>query len=254
MAMSVHREESFPPENAAPTVVSASRSSSDDLQDLLRAHLFGTTAVAQSVAGDAPPTWSLRGVAAGDRPEEGWAILGADPKQIRLHFVGDEIVDGFRLTQVFPDRVTIVGRDEKLTLRLPHQQIGGGVTASNAAEATRPPPPHLAAAIWHPPKGTIAPPLPAQLLLRPGPHYDAASGQYDGMRLQGTEAGLGWLGLKPSDVITAVDGQSILNSTDVQKALRDLSSGRTMLVTVNREGASMQVPVTIADPDNSPGG
>jgi len=53
--------------------------------------------------------------------------------------------------------------------------------------------------------------------------------------------------LQRNDVITQINGRSITSASAAQQALQQLSSGSPVNVTVERDGAPIQLPVTISD-------
>ena len=220
-----------------------------DLQRIVAAHLFGSSAAeVDAEAQPAPAQWVLSGVMAGAKPREGWAILGQAAESTHLRFVGQDVASGYRLAEVFVDHVVVEGRGERLTLRLPRTRAGFGLVAgADRADGGVGRLPALAPALWHPPKGVNTVPSPAQAILHPQPHRDA-EGQTDGMQVMGIESWVSALGLHQSDVILAVDSQPITSAVSMQQALQQLSSGRTVMVTVSRGGQAMQLPVTIVEP------
>lgn len=58
-------------------------------------------------------------------------------------------------------------------------------------------------------------------------------------------------GLKSGDVITAVDGRSISEATELTAAVRQAAAGDEVTLTVERNGSTQQVTVTLGDAANS---
>lgn len=58
-------------------------------------------------------------------------------------------------------------------------------------------------------------------------------------------------GLKSDDVITAVDGRSISEATELTAAVRQAAAGDEVTLTVERNGSTQQVTVTLGDAANS---
>jgi type II secretory pathway component PulC len=222
------------------------RRESDDLQCVLAAHLFGSGAADPSAAHTpAFAGWVLSGVMAGATAGSGWAILGENAQSTQVRFVSQEVAPGYRLTQVLEDRVAIDGHGARLILRLPRARVVSASEPGDAGEGT------LAAAavpagVWHPPKGLIGVPLPAQLVLLTHGHRDS-DGEYNGLQVMGADARLSPLGLQRTDVITAIDGHAITSANDGQQALQQLSGGSTVMVTVERNGSPLQLPLTISE-------
>lgn len=58
-------------------------------------------------------------------------------------------------------------------------------------------------------------------------------------------------GLKSGDVVTAVDGRSISEAIELTAAVRQAAAGDTVTLTVERNGSTQQVTVTLGDAANS---
>ncbi|WP_185174419.1 S1C family serine protease [Rothia nasimurium] len=58
-------------------------------------------------------------------------------------------------------------------------------------------------------------------------------------------------GLKSGDVVTAVDGRSISEAIELTAAVRQAASGDTVTLTIERNGSTQQVTVTLGDAANS---
>jgi S1-C subfamily serine protease len=53
--------------------------------------------------------------------------------------------------------------------------------------------------------------------------------------------------LQAADVITEIDGHAITNAKSAQQAMKLLSNGSPVIVTVERSGAPMTMPITISE-------
>jgi general secretion pathway protein C len=232
------------------TAISAARSRTEALDRLLAAHLFGTALSASDAeTAEASTRWVLTGVIYGQSPQTGQAILGLDAESTHLRGIGQDVGAGYRLAQVFADRVTIEGDGKRLSVRLPRYRASGRKLASATGSGAPAEPasmPKLPQGIWHPPKGSIGVKLPAEALLNPQPHRDSDGG-YAGIEVTGANATLSYFGLQPADVITQIDGHPITNANSAQQALKQLSSGSAVMVTVERAGAPMTLPITISE-------
>ncbi len=73
--------------------------------------------------------------------------------------------------------------------------------------------------------------------------------QYDGPGARVAEvspgSGAEAAGLQPGDVITKVDGQAMADGTQVIVTIRAKAPGDTVLLTIDRNGATQDVPVTL---------
>ena len=211
------------------------RRSRVQLDTLVSAHLFGKVAeVTQDAPASAAETWVLSGTMRGDTPASGAAILGRNTQSTRFCAVGQEVSGGFRLAEVFADRVTIERGGVRLSLRLPRSLQG--VAVAVAVAQTTPPVREQPAASEPKPIPRPANQPPALLALRPFIHR--GENGFDGMRVTGAAGGqnLSAYGLQRNDVIREVDGFAI-NSPEAQRhALDMLSRGQELTVTVERDG------------------
>jgi type II secretion system protein C len=221
-----------------------------ELQRVLSAHLFGDPPQAVSASTASPSAhWVLSGVIAGKTPESGVAIIGETRDSMHLCAVGEAVAPGFSLVQVFSDRVMLEGSSGRLSLRLPQYRSNAGYSlpASNASSSTELSDAAPAGRANEQAQQVIGQPVAAQAVLRPRPHH--AKGHYDGLEIVGWGDGsaLAPLGLQRNDVITQINGRSITSAGAAQQALQQLSSGLPVNVTVERDGAPIQLPVTISD-------
>ena len=237
-------------------------STAQGVSSLVGAHLFGIPPASPDERapeiGAAPVQWVLSGIIERSPPETGLAIIGESAQSTRLRGVGEEISRGFRLVQVRSEDVTIEHMGQRLLLRLTWSQNvpASGVKPLRAANVSRSSDMGSAqassmgstmAAIWHPPKGSPANRPPALALLKPQIHLDA-DGHYNGMRVLGDAGGrsLAQYGLARDDVITKINGRALTTPELAQQGLAQMSSGATVTLTVVRNGASQELPVTLA--------
>jgi type II secretory pathway component PulC len=205
------------------------------LSALVRAHLFGKAPEAPAeLPGEAAAPWVLTGTLQGVTPDSGAAILGHSTTTTRFCAAGQEVAGGFRLIEVFPDRVTLERDGERVSLRLPRTTRGTlvGPMVQLAAEQ----PAHVPRPLEERTRERPQNETQARLELRPSLHRGA--GRFDGMRVLGTGDGsnLAPYGLRRNDIIREVDGQPINNIDAQYRALDALSRGRPVDVTVQRNG------------------
>jgi|HubBroStandDraft_1064217.scaffolds.fasta_scaffold02023_4 general secretion pathway protein C len=218
------------------------RRAGPQVQDLVAAHLFGKIPDAPQEATAAhSESWVLSGTLQGATPASGAAILGPTATSTRYCAVGQEVPGGFRLTQVFADRVTIERAGESLSLKLPRKLTGQWVSRGDQLASTAVGPrsgpvlgPHTAPNEW-----AQNNPLARRVLL---PMLRRGAGHHwDGMRVQSREAGA--YGLQRNDVIRDVNGHAIDSLQAQSDALETLSQGRPVTVTVERDGALFKLEV-----------
>jgi general secretion pathway protein C len=205
------------------------------LATIVNAHLFGSGAVA--AGSDAPATSMpliLAGVIANPDPGKGVAIIGENAAAGRLYAVGAAIPGGVHLHAVYSDRVLLERNGGLETLMLPRSMAG------------RPPAPLAAApriASGREPASLLAG------LARVQPVFN--QGKLQGYRIfpggaHGTSA-FAQLGLKPGDMIEAVNGTALDDAGRAMEVLQTLSSSATATVTVSRNGQTQEVNLNLAN-------
>jgi len=205
------------------------------LATILDAHLFG--AAPSAAGGDAPPTSMplvLTGViAVKGHPDAGQAIIGGNAGDTKLYSVGAAVSGGAHLHAVYDDRVLLERNGALETLMLPRNALNG--VAYAPVTATR---------------GDLLQGNPDVLagLLRVQPVF--SQGKLSGYRIfpggpRGTQA-FSQLGLKPGDLITAINGTTLDDPGRALEILQTLSSSGSAAVTVSRNGSPMEVNLNLA--------
>lgn len=222
-----------------------------DLGRLTSANLMGSyekpAAPAQQDVEDAPETrlsLKLLGVYAAEDPSLSRAIIASSGQDEKLYAIGDAISNNVELHSVFPDRV-IISRDGKLeTLRMERDGLAekqparakqslrsesrvtddGNLTARN---------PEKLGEIRN---QLLADPTKAANYIRVVPA--SSGGQQQGYRIYpGRERELfEAAGLRPGDLVTAVNGISLDSPDTALRLLNELSNAQSINVTVERGG------------------
>lgn len=205
------------------------------LANVIDAHLFGATPLA--TAGNAPPTTMslvLTGViAVKGHPDDGQAIIGANVADAKVYTVGASIPGGAHLHAVYDDRVLLERNGGLETLMLPRTELDGVAYAPVAATRT--------------PLAQGNPDVLAGLL-RVQPVF--TQGKLSGYRIfpggpRGTQA-FTQLGLRPGDMITAINGTTLDDPGRALEILQTLSSSGSASVTVTRDGSPVEVNLNLA--------
>jgi general secretion pathway protein C len=208
-----------------------------ELASIVNAHLFGVSGV--QAGGNAPQTTIpliLAGVIAEKDPAKGQAIIGDSASAAKLFAVGSMIPGGARLHAVYGDHVLIERAGRLETLPLPRNPMKGGALNASAAAA----------------------PAQKQLqdnstvlagLVRVQPVFN--QGKLNGYRIfpggtRGTSA-FSQLGLRPGDLIVAINGTSLDDAARAMEVLQTLSSSASATITVSRNGASQEVNLNLAN-------
>jgi len=218
--------------------------SSLDIATVTNTHLFGVAPVAAGAGNgaNAPQTSMplvLTGVIAANDPRDGLAILGPSVAATKVYAVGDNIPGGARLHSVLSDHV-LLERDGHLeTLTLPHQIAGNSPPPSISAAPTAPVLDRMRELVSRDP-GIIAD------IMRPEPVF--AGGKQQGFRVypgRDREAFVR-LGLRPGDLVTAIDGTPLDDPSRGEQILSTLGASGEAHVTVLRNGQRQDLTLDLA--------
>ena len=219
-------------------------------------HLFGSalsSADARSAAAAPETTLDLRltGILADSDPAAGIALI-ADASGTQAAFkAGDVLPGGARLKGVYVDHVLLVsnGRDE--TLRLPRELANEGGRRASAATAQ---PGGLAAPVNNAGLETVdwqavqrqAQGDPAALARQINVLPVIENGAIVGMRLGGAQSQLlARVGLRPDDVVTAVNGISVKDVGRARQVIEAVRDADRVSVTVRRNGREETLDVSL---------
>ncbi len=207
------------------------------LAQVVEAHLFGSAPLPAG-GGNAPPTTLpliLTGVIADPgHPSRGQAIIGSSAADAKLYSVGAAISGGAHLHAVYADRVLLERNGALETLTLPHTPLPGtayvapqaGTGALTAANAS-----------------LLAGALRSQPVFSQGKllGYRIFPGGQHGQQI------FSQLGLRPGDLVTAINGTSLDDPTRALQVLQTLSSSGSASVTVTRDGTPFEVNLNLAN-------
>jgi general secretion pathway protein C len=211
-----------------------------DLAGLISANLFGSTAPPPQ-EGPAPVTSMplvLAGVMAGEDPQRGVAILGPSATTAKVYLVGSALPGGARLHAVYGDRVLLDRGGVIEALLLPRQQ-------SSSGNAPPPPPPPLAAVnrvqrLVQENPGLVGDIIRPQAVLADG--RQRGYRVYPGPNVQAFNK----LGLRPGDMVTAINGTALDDPQRGGEIFGTLSSAADAHVTVMRNGRSQDLVLNLA--------
>ena len=216
---------------------------SANVKEIVAAHLFGVATVDRGALDTQEPVPStaplvLAGTLATDDPKHGMAIIGGEDAGSKVYAVGQSVGGAF-LHAVYLDHV-LLNRDgilESLSLRKLM-----AATNSPARAVTRPRAAAAAAAAQDTVSSDAPRALSDRLRLTPttsngAPGYRVMSG-VGNYSVQAT-------GLRPGDVMTAINGAPLLDPESAQRSLDQLQSGRA-IVTVVRRGRPTNINVDFA--------
>lgn len=209
-----------------------------DLAALVNAHLFGVpSAPSAAGSGEAPPTTMslvLAGVLAQADPEKGYAIVGETAAAAKLYAVGDSIPGGARLHSVYGDRVLIDRGGTIESLPLPRQSTGAPLPTPSAGQA-----PAVSAEnpVFERMRRVFDEnPSAVGDIMRPQPVF--AQGRQRGYRVYPgrNRAAFVQLGLRPGDLVTAINGTPLDDPARGMEIFRTIGSQPEVRVTISRNG------------------
>lgn len=211
--------------------VSVAAAATNTLQPILSAHLFGRPSTAKPAPVRAPETHlnlKLRGILASTARQRSRALIQVSNGKEKSYSLGNTIESGVTLTRIFPDRVLIKRNGHFETLKLDRAP----------AIATQ-----LSA---HP--GTASPSLATvrrKLIRRPAKIFQFV--QMQPVHSHGNL--LGWrvfpsshrdlfraIGLKPGDLITAINGIALNSPSHSMKAMNAAKRASRVTLSVKRHG------------------
>lgn len=233
-----------------------SGSRTDPAARLAKLHLFGAAdsgpegaaAKARLAAANAPETrldLTLKGVYA-PGGGDGLAIISAGGGPEEVYAVGDTIAGDAEVSGVFADRVVLrrAGGPEVLRLEGAGEQASAGATGADVAADPR----RIAERARELRRRLLDNPFALARLVRFQPYRD--DGELIGFRVQPRAADtamLAELGIRPSDVITRVNGIELDAFDKGGQALQALRDARTVDVTLLRNGRRRQLSIPIGE-------
>jgi general secretion pathway protein C len=209
------------------------------LDSIVNAHLFGE---ARSAATDDAPQTSaplvLAGVLAVPDPMKGMAIIGPNAGTAKLYAVGAAVPGGVRLHAVYNDRVLLDRNGVLESLLLPKKRSS---IAPPPVAAMQSPAQRLAALAQSGGPGLLGGLVRAQAVF--------SGGKLSGYRIfpggRTNVAAFTQLGLRPGDLVTAVNGTPLDDPNRANDILQTLSSVGSANVTVLRNGQSQDINLNL---------
>ena len=216
---------------------------------ITNAHLFGSAAVEAPEQNAANATQTsmplvLTGIIAADDPRNGLAILGPTAAAAKVYAVGDNVPGGAKLHSVMTDRVVLDRSGRLEYLALPRQLQGGAMPNSPAPSAsalqTENPVIERMRKIMTDDPGLVAD------IMRPQPVF--AQGKQRGYRVYPGRNRQAFvrLGLRPGDLVTAINGTPLDDPARGQEVFRTIGSSNEAHVTVMRNGQQQDLTLNMA--------
>lgn len=220
---------------------------------LAAAHVFGqyqATASSASLA-NAPDTqlnFTLLGILAGSTERESLALIAKDATDEAPYAIGDDVASGVNLQAIFADRV-ILSRNGRLeTLRLDKDSVTSAPLFNTSSTAAEPQEgtPAAAQMLAQIKEQIVTDPSKAASFIRVQPIN--SDGGLKGYRVYpGPErAAFNAAGLKPGDVVTAINGTPLNDPGQALQLLQSMTQASSMSLTIDRNGVSQSVNVSAA--------
>jgi general secretion pathway protein C len=234
----------------------SSQTDLDRLDKVAELHLFGVAGAPKAAAkvdAKAPETHlnlTLHGVFVADDPKQGAAIISTGSVQ-KYHKVGGAVMSGVTLQAVFSDRVVLLRNGQSEVLRFPKVKQSSLLQSSSvSSNRSRGRIPSNSRAMLGP--GSPASSRGANLsryrdMLREEPLKIFEHVRFvpvksrDGMKgyrilPQKNRALYNQLGVRPSDLVTAVNGVSLTNDKEAMKLIDQLKDAQSLQVDIIRNG------------------
>ena len=240
---------SGPVKSPQPVVAAAPRHAhaGANVQAVVSAHLFGVPEAAKQDEGSAPLSSAnlvLAGTIATENPKKGIAII-SDGGPSKVFSVGEN-VNGASLFSVYLDHVILDRGGNLETLLLPRLLGGGARTVARhipAAAETR-----TARAVENIKHMVEQNPSVLDQVMRTVASYDNAAGKLRGFRAYPgrNRALFNELGLKPGDLVTAINGQPLDDAQHSQEMINTIQTASFATVTVERGGNRQDISLNLA--------
>jgi general secretion pathway protein C len=230
----------------APSVQTRPHASAD-VQTVVSAHLFGvaTADPASQDPGSAPLSSAnlvLAGTIATQDPKHGIAII-SDGGPSKVFSVGDKI-SGASLFSVYLDHVILDRGGTLETLVLPRLLPGGNRSATRRIGSD----PRTVAAVDNIRRMVQQDPGLLDQVMRTVASYDNGAGKLRGFRAYPgrNRAIFNKLGLKPGDLVTAINGQALDDPQRSQEVFNTIQTSDHVTVTIERGGQKEDISLNIA--------
>lgn len=228
-----------------------------EVDQIAAAYMFGqaeqkdaAALAAEALAGsseviDAPETQLnliLTGIVSSKSGYDSRALIKDEKNEQKPYAVGDTIINNVKLHAIYSNRVILdrSGRFETLTLEQ-EKQAEGAVTRSTSSNQVSP---DVAQNLGAARNEILQNPSKAAQYLRIQP--ERRGGKLVGYRIYpGSDRSLFQnVGLRPGELVTAINGQTLDNPSESLKMLGDLSQAPSVSVTLERGGQTRTLEVS----------
>jgi general secretion pathway protein C len=215
------------------------------LAQISRLNLFGKAGVTQSkkIERKAPETrlnLTLHGVFVEENPEQGAAIIGTSGNKQKYYKVGATVMNGVKLQGVFDDRVVLLRNGQSEILRFPKVSNRGATDVSSArprsSRSTSINKGATAASLSEYKEVFQKEPLKIFEHVRfvPVRSRDGLKGYR--VLPQKNRKLYNKLGIRPSDLVTSVNGVNLTNDKEAMKLIQTMKDATSVQVDIVRNG------------------
>jgi general secretion pathway protein C len=211
---------------------------------------------------------TVLGVIAAEDPKAGLAILRSDDAGERRYAVGDEVVPGVTLDSVLPDRILLSRGGVLEALRLPRELMPGVAGNQPLAPAAAAANPAVTTSSTSSSAAGAAQPFVTPNVVPAGIDWNRAmtdlrvdperlarevsllpvleGGKMVGVRVNAgpNQALVNAMGLKPDDVVTAINGIPLDSPGRAAEVSRALANARSATIEVRRDGKTQTLSVS----------
>jgi general secretion pathway protein C len=241
------------PPPVPPVQSAAAAAQPANLDRLIAAELFGAFAApaedgeSETEAPDTRLSLNLLGILAGD-DRESRALIGKSNGEEKPYAIGDTVISGVTLRSIFADRVILsrAGKLETLRLNKDAPSSPQAVAARNETAATiTPASADTGQMLSQIREQIMSDPTKASNFLRVQPA--TVGGQQRGYRIYpGREReAFQQVGLRPGDLVTAVNGVQLDDNQKALQLLGDLSQANAVTLTIERGGQVQTLNLTL---------
>ena len=240
-----------------PPAAAARPSQAVDVNAIANAGLFGRYQAPASTeesllsAPETPLNLTLIGLLADDREQYSRALIGTQGGEEKAYAIGDDVARGVVLQAIFPDRV-ILSRSGRLeTLRLERDKPGAPGTAAAAPPPVAAAPADDGAAMSAQQLAKVRDevlkdPAKASEYVRVQPAN--VGGQLKGYRIYPgrDRSAFTQAGLRPGDLVTAVNGVQLDDPAKALQLLGDLGNAGQVNLVVERGGQTQNISINLS--------
>lgn len=230
----------------------SARSGAVNIETIVSAKLFGVYQAPanpnQSALSQAPDTvlnLTLLGILAGSNEDNSRALIGQPSGEEAPYVIGQDVVSGVVLQAIFPDRVVLSRNGALETLRL-DKDAPSTSTAPAVVQApadTSPGSPQMLAQIR---EQILQDPSKAGEFIRVQPATGAAGGTKGYRVYPGKDRSIfSSAGLRPGDLVTAVNGLLLDDGQKALQILNDLKAASSATITLERGGQVQTLNISL---------